>query len=107
MYATHIPRVYNTSAHALTGVPSLKLPVRNIWSTNSGCCQGGSALRILRLSEPQVVLFATRAVARLPVLCSLARGEGKLAQDAMTLSWGGGFKGYAFPPTPLLRVILS
>ena len=71
--------------------------------------QGSSIPYVIASPFPQVELFATRVIARLPCYVSVCEDSEAIQVDALahTFNWNRFSSIYAFPPTILLPDIIS
>ena len=96
--ARHIPGKLNTVADQLSRAHS---PPPGEWALNRHVCQ-----QLWNLwGNPMVDLFATFQNSRLPLFFSPFADETAAGVDGLSQPWDG-IHGYAYPPTPLIPLVL-
>ena len=105
--AIYIPGLLNVPADALSrGMYFSKRVVYSVDQREWALAQEVATSVFLMLGEPQVDLFATADNTKLPMFCSLTRGQGEKVVDAMSIPWTR-LHSFAFPPTVLLPRVIS
>ena len=96
----HIAGKLNVRADQLS---RLTKPIPTEWSLNT------TIFRLIcqQLGEPAVDLFATRFNKQLPVFVSPYPDNQALAVDALSMDWSTLPLAYAFPPSPILPLVLA